>query len=264
MNIPRRVFSLLALFLGLIGLIGCIALAVGVWIGGARLTSTTENLFGKIDDAFVAVRERVLRTQARVQESRITTEGVKQSLRNWSKQEAGERLASRLHVKEKTERLAHVLGQADRWLELSASSTETVRLVLSIGSEAGVPTNKESADRLLEGIGSLRGQLAQARELVAKIGKRTGDANEEQTLKERIDQAVDLALRLLTTLSSLDSRLAQLEGRVSEIQQEAQQWKTTTLRWILIATSGVSLLIAWMALGQFVLCLDGGKGMRRG
>ena len=124
MNIPKRVLSLLALFLGFVGLIGCIALAVGVWIGGARLRSATENLFGKIDEA------------------------------------------------------------------------------------------------------------------------------------------VQLTLRLLATFSSIDARLARIQKRVFETQEEVRGRKATTDRSIFTATIIASLLMAWMAAGQFCLCFHGWKALR--
>lgn len=263
MNLCKRVLSLAALLLGLVGLVGCTAAIVGAWLVSGRLSQATEDLFGKIDGAFIVVGERVAQTQDRLQAAKTTTEDVEKALKGWAKREAGERLVLRVEAEEKAERLAFALMQADQWLELSASSAETVQGVLSMGSSTGAPTETVLLDRLLEEIGALRGQLAEAAELVEGIRGHTADDGGEKTLDQRIDQAAQLALRVIATLSSVDSRLEKFEGRLSETRQEVLRWKTTTLRWIVIATIGVSLVMAWMGAGQVALCFFGWKGLGR-
>ena len=201
------------------------------------------------------VRDRVLRTQERVQDSKITAETIEQSLRSRTTKEARERLASRLEVEERAEDLTSVLLQADQLLELSASSVEIVQQALSIRNSAGAAVGTDSVDRLLEEIASLRGQLAEATESVERVREHVDEASEGQSSEERIDHAIELALRVVATLSSIDLRLANFEYRLSETQGEAHLWETDTLRWILIANIGISLVIAWMAVGQISVCI---------
>jgi uncharacterized membrane protein YiaA len=260
----KQSLNVLALILGIVGFVGCIAAIVGVWIGCARLSQTTENLFGKIDQTFIVVRERISRTTERVQKSKITTESIEQALRDWSKREASQRLASLPAIKEKAERLAGIMEQADHLLELSASSTEVAQDILSMGTATGAPMTTEPADRLLEEIGALRSQLAQARELVERIGGLTAEAREEKILEERIYQCVKLSLRLVATLSSLDTQLEKIEGKVSDIQEKVHSFETKTLRRILLISICISLVIAWMATGQVFLCLHGWKSLSEG
>jgi hypothetical protein len=263
MTIFKRLLNLLALFLGFIGLVGCFALVVGVWIISARLSQVTENLFGKLDGSLVVVRERVAQTHDRVEASKITTEGIEKTLKDWTKREADERLALRLNAAEKTERLASTLQQADHWLEVSESSVELVQQALSMGSLAGAPMDTTSVDGLIEEIASFRSQLAEATEFVARIHERTAEASEEKSLEERIEQAVQLALRVVATLGSIDSRLEKFENRLSETQKNLQGLKTKTRRWILVVTIGITLLMVWMAAGQVALCLLAWNGLRR-
>ena len=263
MTIFKRLLNLLALFLGFIGLVGCFALVVGVWIISARLGQVTENLFGELDGSLVVVGERVAQTQDRVEASKITTEGIEKTLKDWTKKEAGERLALRLNAAEKTEQLASTLQQADHWLEVSESSVELVQQALSMGSLAGAPMDTTSVDGLIEEIASIRSQLAEATELVARIHERTAEASEEKSLEERIEQVVQLAFRVVATLGSIDSRLEKFENRLSETQKNLQGLKTKTCRWILVVTIGITLLMVWMAAGQVALCLLAWNGLRR-
>jgi len=263
MTIFKRLPSLLALFLGFIGLVGCFALVVGVWIISARLSQVTENLFGKLDGSLVVVRERVAQTHDRVEVSKITTEGIEKTLKDWTKREAGERLALRLNAAEKTERLASTLQQADHWLEVSESSVELVQQALSMGSLAGAPMDTTSVDGLIEEIASFRSQLAEATEFVARIHERTAEASEEKSLEERIEQAVQLALRVVATLGSIDSRLEKFENRLSETQKNLHGLNTKTRRWILVVTIGITLFMVWMAAGQVALCRLAWNSLRR-
>jgi hypothetical protein len=120
-----------------------------------------------------------------------------------------------------------------------------------------------SVDGLIEEIASFRSQLAEATEFVARIHERTAEASEEKSLEERIEQAVQLALRVVATLGSIDSRLEKFENRLSETQKNLQELKTKTHRWILVVTIGITLLMVWMAAGQVALCLLAWNGLRR-
>jgi hypothetical protein len=93
-----RLFPLVAFGFGLLGAIACGAAALIVWFVGMRLSQANEKVFDSIDKSLVAVRNRVLSTRQRVQESRVTTEGLGASVRNWTRKEARERLTSRLEI----------------------------------------------------------------------------------------------------------------------------------------------------------------------
>ena len=263
MTLCIHILRLLTLLIGLLGLAGCIAAIVGNWSVSARLSQATENVFGTIDSSLIVIRERIAQTQDHVEASKITTEGIEKTLKDWTKREAGERLALRLNAAEKTERLASTLQQADHWLEVSKSSVELVQQALLMGGSTGAPMDTTSVDGLIDEIASLRIQLAEATECVARIHERTAEASEEKPLKERIEQTVRLSLRVVATLGSVVSRLEKCENRLSETQKNLQGLKTRTLRWILVVTIGITLFMVWMAAGQVALCLLARQGLRR-
>lgn len=263
MTLCIRILRLLTLLLGLVGLVGCIAAIIGAWSVRARLNQATENVFATIDDSVVVVRERLTQTQARIEASKITMEGIAGGLKDWAKRETGERLALRLDMAEKTERLGAALRQADHWLEVSESSVELVQRALSMGSSTGAPIDTTSVDRLIEEITSLRVQLAEATVVIGRIHERTTGVSEQKSLKEKIEQAAQLALRVVATLGLLDSRLKKLENGLSETQGNLQELGVRALRWILVVTVGITLLAVWMAAGQIALSLLAWNGLRR-
>ncbi len=263
MTLCIRILRLLTLLFGLLGLAGCIAAIVGNWSVSARLSQATENVFGTIDRSLVVVLERVAQTQDRVEAAKITTEDIEKTLKDWAKREAGERLALRFDVAEKTDQLASTLQQADHWLEISEASVELVQRALSMGSSTGAPTDTTSVDRLIAEIASLRTQLGDTIEVVARIHERVTKTGEEKLLGRRLEQTLQLALRVVATLGLLDSRLEKFENRLAETQNNLQGQKIRTLRWILVVTIGITLLMVWMAAGQIALCLLAWNGLRR-
>jgi hypothetical protein len=259
----KRHLPLLASFLGLLGVVVCVAGIAAVWSIGSQLSRTREHVFDGIDETLAAVRDRVLGAQRRVQESKITTEDIEQSLRDWTRKETSERLASRLKVEEKAGQLALRLQQADLWLQISGASIQGVQQTLEVGSSIGAPVDAALINPLLAKLALLRSQLKQATKKADEIRERAAEIANGESLEERIDQAVQLTLRAVLTLGEIDSRLGEFADRVSEIQAEAKRLRSKALRWIVTATIVAVLLIGWMGVGQASLCLHGWKGYRR-
>jgi hypothetical protein len=254
-----QLFPLLALWLGLVGVVACAAATVVVWSTGSRLSQANENVFDSIDKSLAAVRDRVLRAQRRVQESKITTEDIGQSLRNWTRKEASERLASRLEVEEKADQLALGLRQADLWLEMSGASIQSVQQALEIASALGAPVDAKLVDPLLEKLGALRSQLEQSTETVDGIRERMAKAAEGEALEERFNQFAQLARRVVVTLGEIDSRLGESADRLADTQTKRQHLKAKTHSYIVTAEICAVVLITWMAAGQVSLCRHGWK-----
>jgi hypothetical protein len=257
MMATRQLLPLTILSLGGLGVALCVAGIVGAWLVGARLNGTTENVFTQIDRSFAVVQDTVADAGTIVRNAKIASEDIEQGLKNLTKKEVSEHLTLRLEVEEKAGRLASSLRQADHWLEFSQSSVQVVRQALELGNSTGAPVETDPADQLLEELASLRTQLTEATESVERIAARASEAGEEKSLKEGIHDGVRLALRVIATLGSIDSRLQGFAGRLSQAQAKSQDLKTRTQRWIRIATIGMTLLIAWMAAGQVSLCLHG-------
>ena len=259
----KRLLSLLALLLGFLGVVACGAGIVVVWSAASRLSRANERLFDQMDESLGSAGDRVLDAQRRVQESKITTEDIQQSLKDWTRKKTGEQLESRLAMGDKTERLSQGLHQADLWLERSGSSFQNVQQALEMGNSLGAPVDPELVSPLIEKLSKLRSQLGQATETVDGIHQRVTEISEGESREQRMEQAVQLALRAVATLSEIDSRLGESSDRLSETRTKGQQLKSSTQSYILAAQIGAALLIAWMALGQVSLCLVGWNARRQ-
>jgi len=105
--------------------------------------------------------------------------------------------------------------------------------------------------------------LETSTEMIDGIRERAAEVTAGESREERIDQAVQLTLRVVATLTELDSRLGESADRLLEVQSKAQRQHSKTHRQIVVAKIGVLLLIAWMGIGQAFLFLYGWKSFRR-
>ena len=262
-DVSKRVLHLLLLMTGAIGLGGCVAAVAGTWGINARIGRLTGNAFEAVDDSLTATAQRLAATQTRVDSLQITAHDVEQSMKRWTAAQARERLAARLEVDERAERLASGLAQADHWLEVAESSAQLVQRALEVVSSLGAPVQMDRADRLPEELTALREQLTSARDSVKQIRERSAEADDEASSAGRLTEAVQFALRVTATLGAIDARLAGLHERITDIRSKTHDAERTLLRWVRAAAIGITLLVAWTAAGQGALCYIGWRGLRR-
>src|SRR5262245_52124428 len=252
---PRnRLVGITGISLGGIGIVVCAATMIASWFVSVRIGRLTQTLSSKMDQSLAVVRQRVDRTRDRVAGATTTVKDVTETLRDWGRREAGQQLASRLNAAERTERLASALQQADGWLEVAQSSTERIQDLLSINAATNVSSETTIVSKLTADISGVRAQFADVMDLVAGLRDRIADATDETSAKERIEQAIQFALRVPGILGSINSRLETFEDRLSQIQSQLQDLETRTRRSILVITIGATLLALLMAAGQVALC----------
>ena len=243
-------------------MIACASAAAVAWSLASRVSQTSANVFDGIDNTLVIVRDRVVGAQQHVLESKIKTEDVGQSLRDWTREEASERLVSRLEVEEKTRELAQMLKQADLWLETSASSIQAVQQALDLGNSLGVPVEAAMVDTLLTKLADLRTQLQESTETVDTISERAAQFDADNK-EERREQVANLVLRVVATLSELDSRLGESAAELDQTRSEVRNLKARALSYLVVARIVVLILIGWMAAGQISLGWYGWNGYRQ-
>jgi hypothetical protein len=254
MSTRKTLLNVAGITLGGIGILVCLASIIVLWMASARLGRVSESAFSKLDESLVAVRQSTVETRDRVREAKITTEDMEKSLREWTRREAGQRVALRLNVVEKADRVSAIMQQAGVWLDFAESSVGLVNEVLSNGPSTSEPADAPSLDQLIKEIASLRVQLTEAMNEVAKIRERLATGGDEKSSSERIEQAAQFALRVAATLGSMDSRLDGFGERLSAIQNRLQELNSKTRWWIALTTIGIALLILWLAAGQVALC----------
>jgi chromosome segregation ATPase len=258
----NRVVGLLALAFGFLGVVACMAGAYAVWSLGSRLERANDKTFAMIDKGLESSKVRVGGVQMRVEESKISTTEIGQTLRDWGTRNAKERLVSQRDIEGRAERLAGHLQTADLWLETAAESIRSVQQLLELGNSIGAPLDPASLEEMLATLTSLRSTLQQTERTVDGIREFT--ANKEGDSEEnRLSRVMKLLGRILVTTSEIDTRLEETVTRLSELQADARQLKDRISNYILLATLGGYLVLAWIAAGQAALCMCGWKNCCR-
>jgi hypothetical protein len=263
MSIWKRLLCLLALLLGIVGTIACIAAIVLAFSVNSRMCGATDRLFEKLESTTVRAQDRVARIRERVDAAKLTAKDIKTSLEDWAKKATAERVAVRLEIAKKSERLAPMLQQVGQWLEASGSACELVQQGLSIAASAGAVTDSARIDTLVEDLKDLRAKITDVEDAAARIRDWTAEKEDSEPVGKRIDQVVLLTVRVTLTLGTFDSRLDKLDDRLTRAKEGLQESKAKTVRRIHLATGAVVLVILWLAAGQIALAYIGGRGIAR-
>jgi chromosome segregation ATPase len=252
----RRIAGFMAMVLGFLGVVACLAGAWAVWQIAARLHDVNETVFATVDRALSATEERVRSVQNRVEKSRITTAEIHQRLRAWAAREAKGRIAEHLDIEAHAEKLALHLQTADSWLETSTETIRGVQQLASLGHAFGARMDPASLEEVLEKIASVRLKLQDVEETVTKVRELAADKEDETS---RLARAAKLLVRALVTISELDTRLEDVANRLGELRTEAMELKTRTSRLITWAAIACWTILVWIAAGQIALCRCGWK-----
>jgi hypothetical protein len=250
----RPLRNVVGLSLGGLGIAICIAALIFVWIVDARLSRATGRLIDGLDDSLVTVRERIVQIEDRIQSAKITSDELEKSLREWTKREVGERAALRLNAVDKVDRASVIVQQGGDLLETAESSAMLVNSVLSTIDSSGEPTALSALEQLIKQIASLRTQLADAAQVITTIHERLSGTSEAKLPAEKVEQVVQLTVRLAATFGDVEARLQKTTEGLSDAQNRIEEAKTRVQRWIHASAIGVTLLILLMAAGQVALC----------
>lgn len=258
MGLGKRGAAWAALLLGVVGCAGCLAAIAGLWYAHAQLSRMTAGAFDTVDTSLDFAGQKLTQVRTRIDQAKLTTDEVQTALKQWAGETVQARMAARLGAAEKTQRLLSALEQADQWLEVSQSSAETVRKLLALFGR----TDNALLDRITQQTATLRSELGEALQRVAAIeADLTGD-DEEGSRRQRIEQAVRLAVRVAATLGVVDEQLQQLDTSLARSRQNLQDYKALTLHRLLLAAVVLTVLGVWMAAGQVALCLLARRSLR--
>lgn len=255
----RRVVGLVALAMGLVGVVACTAGAYGVWKVQTRLNSANDKVFDAIDRGLNAAQDRIPVARQRVQQAKLTTDDVKDALGAWARRQAEEefleRLAAKLEIDRRADQLAGHLNAVDLRLDASEMAVRDVRQLLEIGQNLGADVDPTATDDVLELLASLQAQLKETQETVNEVRRLTD--THPKSVQDRLARVVKLLARVVATFADIDSRLDRCAARLSELRANAQQLHEKTSRWILQGALVSYGLLAWMAAAQAALARFG-------
>jgi hypothetical protein len=255
----HRMAAVTALVFGAVGIAGCVAGAYGVWRVKTRLEEANDKLFEAVDRSLVAVLDRVPLVREKVKQSELTTTEVTERVREWGVKTAQDRIALKLQVEAKAEKLSSHLRTAELRLEASRDAAADVRRMLEVGRRLGGGVDPGSMDAAQDRIESLLELVRQVDRTVDGVRNfADGDPAED-----KVARVTTLLARILLTLSDVDRRLDEFADRLSEVRDRARQVHVTNGEYIVWGSVVCYVLLIWVGAGQAALCWCGWRSLCR-
>jgi hypothetical protein len=258
----QRTAAILAMMLGVVGVLGCAAGAYYVWVVSVRLESANDKVFDAIDRALGRVQARLPVVQQRVRDAKVTTSEVAEVVRAWTAKKIEDRVVSKLEIESRVETLAGHLQAADLRLDASTEAVLDLRRVIEFGQTLGAHLDPASTDRVVALLASLQGTLQEAEQTVDQIRSFTNTGPGE-SFEDRLVRIARLVARIVLTLSDVDQRLEDLTTWVGDLRDNARQLNARTSHYILLGAIVCYVILIWVAVGQFALCRWGLRCWRR-
>ncbi|MEM8671366.1 MAG: hypothetical protein AAGG48_27850 [Planctomycetota bacterium] len=266
MRILKRIAALVAIILGFLGAIACLALIVGSLVAGTRLRDATSSTYADVDGLFTQAKSRVRQVQEIADDAMVTTSDVRDSLSDWSKRTTRERLREELDerfaLERRTRDLSDALTKADSFAEMSADSITLAIKVTEIANRAGANVDSEGLELLLQQITRLRGSLSDAVDDVNNVSNELNMSGDSEDLRDRLEATVELVGRVLVTLKSVQSGIVTFEVNLENAQRRVAETESQLIDWIQWVTLVLVLLFAWSFAGQFALARVGWTTVR--
>ena len=249
MPVPVRLVS----FLGALGTLFCVVGGLGVWYVELRMDRAREQLFERADQSLSRIDRRLVDVQRLVAESKITVEEVRLRVQDWTKNEAGDRLAAEFDIEARVQRLVAGLRQAELMVELSDDTVQQVRQILELGVGLGLSITADSVDPLLKRLSEFKEELSRAIEIAESFGERIGDNRSDETQARRMEQIATVSVRLMATFGKVDSRLISFRDRLVDTRDAIGKVNARTRSRLIALAVCATLFLVWMGAGQVCL-----------
>lgn len=263
----KRILAACALFFGVVGVLSCIALIIGSLVVDSKLRMATRSAYADVDDLCSQAKTRVRQIDALVDQAKITTADVKESLTAWTERAAEERLTQELNERfkldAKTSELTVALAKTDSFAEMSADSMSLVLKVADMANQAGAKIDTQGLESVQQEVRQLRGKISEAVDDVTNLSARLRDEGDVVALRDRLVAAADLAVRVLATLEVIQSGLQRLNDKLGSSQKLVADSEPQLVGWIHLATAIVIFLLLWSVAGQFALGRTGWQAIRK-
>ena len=248
----KRMFRYIALLLGSVGLVGCVAGLVSVWMLRGDVLQGSDELCDVVDDGLQLVEQKLTRAVDLVGQVQSGVDSIPDELREFAADRAARGDSTRERIGDK------LFNQFERLDEIAEAGATAIafldkidRLNAVLRAAAARRTGDESADALQPRFPELArvvSRLTDLREILDKI--RAG----RPVVREIVDAVAQATRGIEQDLERVDSKLQQLQQNSSQWRNAIEEARTKAIpRWINVTAVVASALAAWMGLGQFAL-----------
>jgi len=258
-----RVIGLAAFALGGIGLVGCLAGVIAIWMVRPPLLRSSVELLDTADGGLKLVEEKTSRADELLKAIRAVIDPAASKILKLA-DKRDRTPEDEKELKQIEEGLSQRLGQVDAIAEVAETAvtflnrtsqmTNSLRLPFAQGG-AGRAAAESSQDNAIA-LSRLAKSLKLLRENLAKFREN------KQTQKEVVDAVVRLSREAETELRFIASRLERVRQRAGEFDTDVAELRTAVPVWTNWAAVIGSVFLVWMGLGQFALLRRGWDRIR--
>lgn len=245
----KRFARLIGILLGVLGIVLCLMALVAVWATYPRWEGTIEEVHREIDSSLDQVNGRIAMTRERVRTASELTATFRTHLKEWATTENDDPD----HAGQRAELISARLHQARDGLDLARSFLERARSAQRSAHPFGGKSKSSPIDELLKQLEILHENVSRLVDSVDEIRQQFKESANEAQLEQTIQHATEEVVHVLEVVDSLDDRIGRLENRVSEAQVQAMELELEIEGWLWWGRLLASILLPWMALGQFAL-----------
>src|SRR5262249_50970097 len=249
MRLLKRLVGVFFCLLGLTGLLACVAGVVGCWYAYSDVLRRSERLFGKGEEALGVARKDLVLVRDRVRETQQRLNASRQREADFAAQPEDEQRRRRLRSRDEVGKASPQLRTARAVL---VTSTEAA-LVLDglLGAVADLPGGERvglDSDRVSEASDRLSEATDQADDLAVLLARKTGPLTpEELEVADRIAGVLDRVIEIV------DEGI----GKTDRALERVKEWHARFGHILFWSAVGLTVVLVWIALGQFSLMVHG-------
>jgi DNA repair exonuclease SbcCD ATPase subunit len=261
----KQVLGLLALVLGGVGFLVCLAGLIALWVVRAPASRSSAEALASAEETLKVVDEKTGRADAVVGKVREVVDPVTSKIRELAAKVQGPQSKDDKELKRIEKELAQRFNKMERLVKVSetavAMMNKTGRLTrsLSFGAARGGagPSPKEDLPDSSAALARLSRVLKKLSEALAAFR-----AN-PKARKDAVKKVARLARQVNQELDLLSSQIQRARQLATEYAAEVAELKTDLPVWIHWGTVIGSVFLVWMGLGQLALLRLGWAWMRK-
>jgi hypothetical protein len=230
MKLAKRIFGVLGMFFGAIGILLALAAIIGVWAVNKPITDGVHDLLDTADAALITVDDVLVRVDSGLQEARGFVSDVAEAI-------PGTELAGRID---------NLLGL----VEAAATAADSANTVVGLGNKVSNLWRDDDPDAPETTIEKLSTTLDDLAIRLAEINQKAKDLKERNVVGE-------VATEIDNEIAGVQDGLNEISVSVDEAQTTVADLHVAIPRWIDIASVISTLLFIWMGVAQFALAAYG-------
>jgi hypothetical protein len=254
------------LVLSILGVLACLAGAVGAWAAKNRAQAVAAAVFTAADDAFDFMATRLVLVNERLDSSRQKAGGLAARVQRLQTMDAQAQASDEVEsLRRILDTVMSELNDAEAWLD----SIEAVAQGVNAAAESIAESQAESPGESKAGAADAGGTRAETTGVrAAKVGELSAELSEAinrldtlrstlLAMRENRVLAREMAAAMIAEAADLDTRLANLAmkvddlgARVSEARASAVDASRRVQRWITIAAVVLTVALLWFAASQ--------------